>query len=166
MDSLIQGIDGLKRTKTVLDGAAKSGFVEGAKDDAENLAKWIKKFEEALEGCKDTYKVTGPPQDKGKITYGFSEEKDRDTASKILDDAQNAAEKCNLEAYRDAVAAARKEWERLRDLDATNKTKNPATDTFSQLFLDLSRALIDVSKRCERPKKTVETPKKPGTVEP
>src|SRR5262249_441700 len=33
-ESLRKGIDGLKRTKTVLDGAAKSGFVEGAKDDA------------------------------------------------------------------------------------------------------------------------------------
>ncbi len=165
-ENLRKGIDGLKRTKTVLESAAKSGVVQGAGTDADNLGKWIQKFEKALDSCKDTYKVTGLPQDKGKITYGFGETQDRDTASKILDDAQNAAKKCNLQDYKDAVEAARKEWRRLKGLDETNKTKNPATDTFLDLWLDLSRALNEVSKRCERPKKTVEAPKEPGTVVP
>ncbi len=163
-ERLRKGIDRLKKSKGNLDQAAKSGFVEGAADDAANLGKWIERFEKAFAACKDTYKVTGLSKAISGLdeqpTYGFGETKDRDAANKILDAAQTAAEKCDLIAFERARDEARTLSKQL----AVNK--DPAADVFDRIFLDLYHAYADVRARCEKkPGKSVETPKKPGTAE-
>jgi hypothetical protein len=165
-------IANLKKTKEGLDTAAKTGFVEGAADDAKALDGEVKYLEGLLSRCDDRQKVIGTD----KQTYGFRYKEDAEFAGKAVADAQRAARSCDRDLFRavlkglkDKAAALRKApFETFQQADLIIAT----VFALEQLARDLEGAEAELFKNCPpEPGKQAHTPPatpgaKPGADKP
>jgi hypothetical protein len=161
-------IANLKKTKEGLDTAAKTGFVEGAADDAKALDGEVKFLEGQLSRCFDRQKVTGV----GKETYGFGKEEDAALAGKAVADAQRAARSCDRDLFRAVIKGIRDKAAALRKsgFEAMAQADAIVSSIFAleQLARDLEGAEAELLLNCPpEPGKQAHTPpEKPGADKP
>jgi hypothetical protein len=159
-------IANLKKTKEGLDAAAKTGFVEGAADDAKALDGEVKYLEGQLSHCDDLQKVTGA----GKETYGFRFEGDADFAGKAVADAQRAARDCDRDLFKAVLKGLKDRAAALRMSEIRTPQQGDiivaTVLALEQLARDLESAEAELFKNCppEPGKQAHARPGQPGAA--